>query len=125
MVGVHPIEEHDGHLFRWTEPIALIPFAPSEVEHELTIDTGGIRKNPLDVLIAVVVGGRAMPRELLRCDDGKSITVRMPVPWASRVDDGIVLVCSPLVPARAGSLDRRFLGLPIVSITGVERPGMS
>jgi hypothetical protein len=116
--GVHGLEEHGGRLFRWTEPVVLVRMALAEA-HELRIETGGIRGDPLQALLAVVVGGRVLPRELSTSDGEGSLVVRLPAAWAAAARGGVVLVCSPLCPARAGSTDRRSLGLPVLSIATV------
>jgi hypothetical protein len=118
IVGVHALEEHRGRLFRWTEPVVLVRMGLSEA-HEVRIETGGIRGDPLDALIAVVVGGRALPRELATSDAEGSLVVRLPAPWSAAARGGLVLVSSPLRPARAGSHDQRLLGLPVLSIATV------
>jgi hypothetical protein len=120
LTGVHALEEHAGRLFRWTEPVALVRLAPAAA-HELRIETGGLRGDPVAALIAVVVGGRVLPRELSTSDAEGTLVVRLPAPWAAGARDGVVLVCSALRPARAGSRDRRRLGLPVLAITTVSR----
>jgi hypothetical protein len=69
VIGVHALEEHGGRPFRWTEPVALFRLAPSEDEHELRIETGGIRGDPLSSVIGVVADGHVLPRERLASDD--------------------------------------------------------
>ena len=54
LIGVHALEEHGGRLFRWTEPVALLRLPPREQEHEIRIETAGIRGDPLAVVIAVL-----------------------------------------------------------------------
>jgi hypothetical protein len=116
IIGVHGLEEYRGHRFRWTEPVVLIRLAPSEDDYEIRIQTAGIRGNPLTAVIAVVVGGRVMPRSLLTSDNDGTLVVQLPTPWPAAARAGIILVFSALVPARAGVPDQRHLGLPIVSI---------
>jgi hypothetical protein len=119
IVGVHALEEHGGRRFRWTEPVVLLRLALAEGGHVLRIETGGLRA-PGSAVIAVVVGGRALPRALLSLDQPGGLVVTLPPRWSAAARDGIVLVCSPLVPARAGVPDERLLGLPILSLA-VER----
>jgi len=119
IVGVHALEEYRGRPFRWTEPVVLLRVAPSADEYELRIETGGIRGDPLAAVIAVVAGGRVLPRELLSAENG-ALVVRLTQPWSSSTRDGVVLVCSALAPAQAGSSDSRLLGLPVLSV--VTRP---
>ena len=116
---MHGLESHAGRLFRWTEPVTVVRIAPSEAEFELLIETAGIRGNPVVALIAVVVNGRVLPRELVSATGDGTLIVRLPEPWSADAEDGIVLICSPLDPTRAGSSDTRRLGLPILSIAAV------
>jgi hypothetical protein len=115
IAGVHALETHRGRLFRWTEPVVLVRVSRSEA-HELRIETGGIRGDPLDALIAVVAGARVLPRELSTSDPEGNLVVRLPAPWPAAARDGLVLVCSALKPARGGARDGRLLGLPVLSI---------
>jgi hypothetical protein len=119
IIGVHGLESHNGRPFHWTEPVVLLRIAPYEAEFELRIETVGIRGDPLAAVIAVVVNGRVLPRELLSASEDGTLVVRLPEPWSAAARGGIVLVCSPLVPARTGSPDPRRLGLPILSIASV------
>jgi len=116
IIGVHGLESHGGRLFRWTEPVALVRIAPSEPEFELRIETAGIRGNPLAAMIAVVVNGRVLPRELLSATHDGTLVVRLPESWSAGAQGGLVLICSPLDATRAKSSDPRRLGLPILSI---------
>ena len=116
VIGVHGLESHGGRLFRWTEPVTALHIAPYEAEFELLIETAGIRGNPLVAIIAVIVNGRVLPRELVSATDDGTLIVRLSEPWSADAQDGLVLICSPLDPSRAGSSDRRRLGLPIMSI---------
>ena len=122
-MGVHGLEEYRGHRFRWTEPVVLLRLAPSEDDYELRIETAGIRGDPLACVIAVVVEGRVLPRELISSEAGGTLVVRLPAPWSGAARAGIVLVCSALAPARAGVPDHRLLGLPIVSVASAPLHG--
>jgi hypothetical protein len=121
-VGLHALEERDGRRFRWTEPVALLRLATPDGEHELRIETGGLRGGVADAVLAVVVGGRALPRALVSGDGDGALVVRLPPRWAAAAREGIVLVCSPLVPARAGAADPRRLGLPVLSVALLPAP---
>jgi hypothetical protein len=114
--GVHGLERHDGRLFRWTEPVVLLRLAAGEGSHELTIDTGGIRGDPLGSVIMAMAGGRVLPRELLSSRPDGTLVIRLPASWAAAARAGLLIICSPLAPAREGSPDQRLLGLPIISI---------
>jgi hypothetical protein len=116
LIGVHGLEQSGGRGFRWTEPVAMVRLARRDTDCTIHIETGRIRGNPLEALIAIVVGGRVLPRELITSDEEGTITVRLPAPWAAAASDGIVLISAPLSPARAGSPDDRLLGLPISSV---------
>jgi hypothetical protein len=119
VTGVHGLEEQCGRRFRWTEPVVMVRLAASDGGHELQIETGGIRGDPLASVIAVVVDGRVLPAGLVTSDRDGTLVLRLPSPWSAAARDGVVIVCSPLAPARAGSSDSRLLGLPIISIACV------
>ena len=74
LIGVHALEEYRGRLFRWTEPVAMLHLAPRAGEHEIRIETAGIRGDPLAVVIAAVVDGRVLPPRIAdqRCRMGPS-----------------------------------------------------
>jgi len=116
IVGVYGLEEHGGRRFRWTDPVVLMRLALPEGAHEVRIETGGLRGRPLDAVVAVVIGGRVLPRALLGDDDEGTLAMRLSPQWSAAARDGIVLVCSPLAPARRGSPDARLLGLPVLSV---------
>jgi len=116
IVGVHGREEFQGRRFRWTEPVAMIRIAPRQTACELRLETGGIRGDPLASLIAVVIAGRALPGKYCTSDDKGTLTIHLPAAFAAAAKDGVVLVCNPLSPARAGIPDGRTLGLPVTSI---------
>ncbi|HWN80109.1 MAG TPA: glycosyltransferase [Bradyrhizobium sp.] len=116
IVGVYGLEEFGGRRFRWTEPVAMIRIAPRQTACELRLETGGIRGDPLAFLIAVVIAGRALPGKYCTSDDKATLTIHLPAAFAAAAKDGVVLVCNPLSPARAGIPDARSLGLPVTSI---------
>jgi hypothetical protein len=122
IVGVHGLEEFGGRRFRWIEPVAMIRTAPRQTSCELRIETGGIRGDPLRSLLAVIVAGRALPRKYCTSDDRGTLTIHLPAAFAAAANDGVALVCDPLSPRRAGTPDRRSLGLPVVSIAIAPAP---
>ena len=122
IVGVHGLEECGGRRFRWSEPVAMIRTAPRQTACELRVETGSIRGDPLRSLIAVAVAGRALPRKYCTSDDQGTLTIHLPAAFAAAANDGVALVCDPLSPRRAGTPDRRSLGLPVVSIAIVPAP---
>ena len=119
LIGVHALEEHHGRLFRWMQPVAILRLPPREQEHEIRIETAGIRGDPLAVVIAVVLNGRVLPRELLTSDADGTLIIRLPASQSAAGGSDLTLICSALAPARAGSSDTRLLGLPILSIASV------
>jgi len=119
LAGVHGLEERGGQRFRWTHPVALIYLAPTEDEIEVRVETAGIRGDPLAYVIAVIAGGKALPRALLAGDREGTLSIRLPAPWPAAARKGLVLVCSALVPARNGPREQRLLGLPVVSIASI------
>src|SRR5262245_60966105 len=119
LIDVHALEEHRGRLFRWTEPVALLRLPPRQQEHEIRIETAGIRGDPLAAVIAMVLNGRVLPRDLLTSDADGTLIIRLPPSPSAAGGSALTLICSALAPARAGSSDTRLLGLPILSIASV------
>jgi hypothetical protein len=119
IVGVHALEEHLGRLFRWTEPVVQLHLAPFEREHELRIETGGIRGDPLAAVVAVVLDRRLLPKKMLSRDGDGTLVLRLPSCRRPAAGSDVIIVCAPLAPARTGSSDRRLLGLPVISIASV------
>ena len=113
--GIHALERFESRNFRWTWPMFVLRIDSDATALELHIDTNGLRGNPLDSLIAVVIGGTILPRSALSVKAGVWI-IALPEELASAARDGILVICKALVPRRTGSSDRRCLGLPIFTI---------
>ena len=113
--GIHALEQFEGRNFRWTWPMFLLRVISDVSSLEIHIDTMGLRGNPLDSIIAVVVGDVVLPRSALSVNDGV-LAVAMPDKLVSTARDGIFVICKALVPKRIGSPDRRRLGLPIFAV---------
>jgi hypothetical protein len=119
--GVQGLEHFDGSNFRWTWPIFVLRVASGATSSQLRIDTNGLRGNPLDCVIAVVIGGVVLPRSVLSAKGGVLVITLSNV-LATAASDGIFVICKALVPERIGSSDRRHLGLPVFAIafSGIE-----
>lgn len=117
IAGVHGLEDYRGQRLRWTEPIALLCIGTGEGDCRLRIETGGLRGRVLPEVIAVVAGGRALPRDQMSETADGALTIHLTDGWSASARDGLVLFCSPLRPEHHGSTDRRMLGLPIVSVS--------
>jgi Glycosyltransferase like family 2 len=116
LVGAHGLERERGRRFRWTEPVALLRMVPPAEGALLRVDTGGLRGPPLDHLLGIYVAGEPLPPEQISGDE-EALEARLPARFAQRAAGaGIVLVCRPFVPSRAGSTDRRRLGIPVVEL---------
>ena len=116
LVGAHGLEHASGRTFRWTEPVALLRLAPPAQGGVLRVDTGGLRGSPLDYLHRIYAGARRLARDRIT-GDAQTLVAHLPAGFARAARDaGIVLVCDPLVPNRAGSSDRRRLGMPVVAV---------
>jgi hypothetical protein len=113
--GIHALEQCESRNFRWTWPMFVLRVDSDATAAELHIDTNGLRGNPLESVIAVVVGGAILPRSALSVKAGVWI-IALPEELASAARDGILVICKALVPKRSGSSDRRRLGLPIFTI---------
>jgi GT2 family glycosyltransferase len=118
IVGVHGLEEFNGHRFRWSEPVAMIRMAPRQTACELRLETGGLRCDPLSSLIAVVIDGRVLPSKYCTSDDKGALTIVLPATFAAAAKGEVILVCAPMSSAQ----DPRSLGLPIMSIAILPPP---
>ncbi|MBL8835457.1 MAG: glycosyltransferase [Alphaproteobacteria bacterium] len=114
LVGVHGLEEAQGCRFRWSDAVLLVRVAPGV--RALRIETGALRGDPLAAVIAVVVGGRALPRDRLGADAAGTLTISLP---GSAADGFAAIVCKPPARPRGAPRDPRTLGLPIVAIEGL------
>lgn len=116
LVSAHGLEGEPGQRFRWTEPVALLRLALPEEGAVLRVQTGGLRGAPISYLQGIYAGRLRLPPEFISGDD-ETLEARLPPSFArASAGRGIVLVCHPLVPSRAGSSDRRRLGMPIVEL---------
>ena len=126
VVGVHGLESTGGRSFRWTEPVALLRLRIPAEGAVLRIDTGGLRgAAPLQCLQGIYAAGLPVPAEHVKADE-RWIEARLePEIARAAAADGLVLVCRPLLPYRAGSSDRRRLGMPIfrLELGPLELPG--
>jgi hypothetical protein len=113
--GIHALERFESRNFRWTWPMFVLRFDSNATAVEIHIDTNGVRGNPLDSVIAVVVGGAILPGSALSVRAGVLI-IALSEELAGAARDGILVICKAFVPKRTGSSDRRRLGLPIFTI---------
>jgi hypothetical protein len=111
LTGVHAVATHEGRPFRWSEPVVFLRGFPADGEFELRIDTGAIRGDPLPHVIAVVAGGRELPRTFIASDRKGVLTICFPGDWVDAAKKGVVIILSPQCDAEG-----RWIGLPILSI---------
>jgi len=112
IAGVHALERHGERWYRWTEPVVLLAVALPEGDHVLRIETAGLRADLLDAVIAVVAGGRVLPRDLLAAEPDGTLAVSLPAAWSRAARRGLVLLCTPVEAAD----DPRRLGLPVTAL---------
>ena len=93
----------------------MLRVASVDFDLQIRIDTGGLRGNPLDCVIAVVINGSVLPRSALSAEAGV-LTIALPSTLASSTSDGIFVICNALVPGQTGSPDPRKLGLPVFAV---------
>jgi hypothetical protein len=116
LIGMHSLEGDPGERFRWTEPVAVLRISRSAGGALLRLKTGGRRGWPLDYLQGIYCAGRSVPREAITGSE-ETLEVRLSPQLASEAaEKGLVFVCHPLIPSRAGSTDRRRLGMPVAEI---------
>ena len=117
LVGAHGLERQGGRRFRWTEPVALLRLALPADGAVLRVRTGGLRGAPLDYLQGIYAAGLSLPPANFGGDE-ETLEVRLPPNFAkAAADSGVVMVCRPFLPSRAGSSDRRRLGMPVVELS--------
>ena len=115
LVGVHALERHEGHAFRWSEPALVVRLALPAGVWAVRIDTGRMRPG-LDALrLAALLGDRPVPDGDIRIEADGVIVVNVRADRAGTYD---LTVCAP--PQRERSRHGRWLGLPIVAV-GVHR----
>jgi hypothetical protein len=116
LVGAHALERDAARAYRWTEPVTLLRVAAPEGEHELVLDTGGLRGRPQDYVTGAYVGGRRVSRDRLR-GDATRLVVPLPRHGARpRSGGGITILSRPLDPRMLGAEDPRPLGMPLFSV---------
>ena len=116
LVGASRLEGAGAERFRWLGPAALLRLAPQGPEGTITIDTLGLRGDAAGYLRAVFAGAARVPPNCID-GDGRFVRVKLPPELAAKArSDGIILLCRPLIPARAGSADGRRLGMPLASV---------
>ena len=114
--GVYGLEKFEAKNFRWTWPVFVLRVEPSANSLQIHIDTGGLRGDPLDCVIAVVSGGWLLPRTAMSAESGV-LSIALSGLLASAAGEGVFVICKPLLPSRYGFSDRRSLGLPVFAIT--------
>ncbi len=116
LIGAYRAEGKPEDRFRWTEPVALLRISPPPGAALIRVETGGRRGRPLDYLHGIYCAGRQVPREAITGDE-ESFEIRLS-PALGRVAaaTGLVFISRPLVPSKAGSSDRRRLGIPVARI---------
>jgi hypothetical protein len=116
LVGVYGHERGDGVTFRWLRPASLVRVAPSGPGGTVTLDTLGLRGDPLGYVQAVFAGGMRVPRDAVS-GDSRFLRIALDEKLAAAAQrGGLTLLCAPLVPARAGQGDDRRLGIPVAAI---------
>jgi hypothetical protein len=116
LVGAHALEHQGGRTIRWTEPVALVRVAAPPGEHELVMDTGGLRGPPLEYATGAYVGGRRVPRDRLRGDATRLIVPLPPERRSHGAGAGVTIMSRPLDPRTLGAEDPRALGAPVFSV---------
>lgn len=116
--GVHQLEMHDGHVFRWTGRLARIGLSSEVTPNKIYIDTGGLRENPDQQVVFAACGVDPLPPEDIGVSSGGTdlvVSLRGRYARASQ-EHGLTLCFRPLVPLREPPADPRELGLPIFAI---------
>jgi hypothetical protein len=116
LVGAHALERDGRRTFRWTEPVALLRLVPPPGDHELVLDTAGMRGAPLSYVTGAYAGGRRVSRNRLDGDETRLVVpLAGDVGWRSRAA-GVTILSRPLDPRTLGAEDPRALGLPLFSV---------
>lgn len=115
--GLHGLEHHNGHPFRWTGELVRIRLSPGRRERRLRLHTGGLRPRPREAVLLAACGPHPLPRYCLRTEPGGILTLRMPKRfWKHSARHGLTLLFKPLPPASQGPPDPRPLGIPLFSV---------
>jgi hypothetical protein len=113
VLGLSEVESFEGRQFRWTGPVAVLRLSLSDVAHELTLETCGLRREPVPLRLRAYYRGRRVPDDAISHDEG-AIRLRLPAGTGAPC---LVLTCEPIRPWAAGVADARELGLPLFSVS--------
>ncbi len=119
-LGVYALESAHGCPFRWTQPICRFNWklVPGQ-QHEITLDTGGLRRHPRKHLIAAFWNGQRISDSQIR-EIGEMLILTIRGEKTECANE-LMLVCMPFTPSRHGSSDPRMLGLPIFGVTCLDQ----
>jgi len=114
--NVHGLEEREGRVFRWSEPVLTLRLDASARGGELRIDTGGLRASPRTCVIGAYLGEKRLRPSGLSEKGG---ILALPIP---DLPGDLTLVVRPLDPPASGTQEKRRLGLPIFFLELVAAP---
>jgi hypothetical protein len=120
--GPYPVESHQGRTFRWSEPVAIVPFDLAPGTYHLEIDTLGLRGAATSLPVWLVWSGHRLGRESVGRQDGCLTLTLRPELFAPEGEQWLGIVIPPV--RTWGTTEWRRLGLPIgsIRITPVESP---
>ena len=122
LTGVHGLERADQQWFRWSRPVCMFRLAADSRPRVLRIDTGALRGDPLQSVIAVMVDRRLLAPGSVTGDGHGILDIPLPAARRAARASEVTIISDPLRPGRHGGADTRSLGLPIVSCTLAPRP---
>lgn len=118
LVNFHELEQHAGHTFRWTEPVAMVRIAMLPQACEVIIDTGSLRGVDLDFPFQLHWNSQEVPASNWVVDSGK-LKFSVDPNWCDTHGEQRLSISAKPLKAENG---RRQLGMPICSIEVVP-PG--
>lgn len=115
--GLYALDVWEDQGYRWTEPLVTCRFVlPPEMDWNITFETGNLRGERVDYVLAVLWNGKVLPEEKIERDHGQ-LQVQVTTSSGSGHEvQTLTLLCRPLKPWKHGSPDRRRLGIPLFSV---------
>ncbi len=118
LVNFHELEQHAGHTFRWTEPVAMVRIAMLPQACEVILDTGSLRGANLDFPFQLHWNSHEIPSSSLVIESGK-LKFSVEPSWCDIHGEQRLSISAKPLKAENG---RRQLGMPVCSIE-VITPG--
>ena len=125
LINFYEPESVGEHVFRWSEPVAMVRLDVPPSDYEITIETAELRCGGLNFAFKIYWNDQQVHKKLIRLEGGK-IVFSIPRESFIRNDEQrLTITCKPLNAEKG----RRLLGLPVKWIklqqTGSSDPEFS